>query len=99
MELGEGKDDEESGKTTDLKGFEKLNVGEMEPTILYHHLYLNLGRMLLPCLLSLPNQRQVRPFLRAMCGLSATRTEVSVTQGLVSFTLFLLGKVRCQQGP
>lgn len=32
-------------------------------------------------------------------GLSATRSEVSVTQILVSFTLFLLGKVRCQQGP
>lgn len=33
------------------------------------------------------------------CGLSATRAEVSVTQILVSFASFLLGKVRCQQGP
>lgn len=56
MEWREGKDDEESGKTTDLKGFEKLDVGEMGPTMLYHHLHLNLGRML-PCLLSLPHQK------------------------------------------
>jgi hypothetical protein len=30
--------------------------------------------------------------------LSATRAAVAVSQVLVSFTLFPLGKVRCQQG-
>lgn len=40
-------------KTNNFKSFEKVNVGEIELTVLHRHQHLNLGRMQ-PFLLSLP---------------------------------------------